>query len=325
MPGRSCVLALLLAVVSNAWPQDWPAKPVRIVVPFPPGGGADAIPRIVADRLAARWKQPVVIDNRAGATGAIGAELVFRAEPDGYTLLSTPPSPLVINPSLYRKLPYDPAQFVPVTVMASIPSVLLVHPKMQASSVAEFVSFVKSNPGKLNYASQGATSVSFLTTELFMMVAGGVEGKLRITHIPYKGTGPALTALLAGETELFFDNLGTSLPHVRSGRLKALAVCGERRHPALPEVPAMNEVYPGFVSVAWFGIVAPPKTPAIIAERIASAVREALATPEVQKRLTELSAETIGTAPAQMKRLMREDTERWREAIRIAGVKQGDL
>jgi tripartite-type tricarboxylate transporter receptor subunit TctC len=304
--------------------QDWPSKPVRIVVPFPPGGGADAIPRIVADRLAARWSQPFVIENRPGATGTIGAELVFRAEPDGHTLLSTPPAPLVINPSLYRKLPYEPSLFVPVAVMASIPSVLLVNPRVAAGSVAQFVALLKNNPGKFNYASQGSTSLSFLTTELFLAVAGATE-PLKVTHVPYKGTGPALAALLAGETEFFFDNLGTSLPHVRAGRLKALAVCGERRHPALPEVPAMNEIYPGFVSVAWFGVFAPPRTPPAVAERISASIREVLALPEVQSRLGELSAEIVAMPSADMGRFMKDETERWRNAIRIAGVKPGEL
>jgi tripartite-type tricarboxylate transporter receptor subunit TctC len=209
-------LALLLAV-SPALAQDWPAKPVRLVVPFPPGGAADALPRIIGEKLAARFNQPFVVENRAGATGTIAAELVWRAEPDGYTFLATPPSTLVLNPYLYVKLPYDPSHFVPVTVTASIPSVLLANPRLQARSLEELVAQVQRNPGKLNYASQGATSVSFLTTEWFLALAGG----LKVAHIPYKGTGPALASVLAGETELFFDNLGTSLPHVRAGRLKA--------------------------------------------------------------------------------------------------------
>ena len=185
----------------------------------------------------------------------------------------------------------------------------------------ELVALARARPGQLNYASQGTTSVSFLTTEMFLAAAGG----LKIQHIPYKGTGPALTATLAGEAELFFDNLGTSLPHVRSGRLKALAVCGERRHAALPDVPAMNELYPGFVSVAWFGMVAPPRTPAAIAERLYAAIAEALKAPDVLKRLNDLSAEPIGMPPAEMARFMKADAERWRQAIRAAGVKPGEL
>jgi tripartite-type tricarboxylate transporter receptor subunit TctC len=317
----ACALLLGFLAVSPLAAQEWPAKPVRIIVPFPPGGAADALPRILGEKLAARFNQPFVVENRAGATGAIAGELVSRAEPDGYTFMASPPAPLVINPFLYAKLPYDPAQFVPVTVMASIPSVLLVQPKIQAASVQDLVAHARGNPGRLNYASQGSTSVSFLTAEMFLAAAGG----LRIQHIPYKGTGPALTAMLAGEADLFFDNLGTSLPHVRSGRLKALAVCGEHRHPSLPEVPAMNEIYPGFISVAWFGIVAPPKTPGAIAERFSSSVREILKLPDVVKRLGELSAEPIGMAPAETARFMKEDAARWREAIRAAGVKPGEL
>ena len=308
-------------VVSTAAAQDWPVKPVRILVPFPPGGAADALPRIVGEKLSARFGQPFVIENRAGATGAIAGELLSRAEPDGYTFMSTPPAPLVINPYLYTKLPYDPTQFVPVTVMASIPSVLLVNPKIQAGNVQEFVAFARANPGRLNYASQGTTSVSFLTAEMFLAVAGG----LKVQHIPYKGTGPALTAMLASEADLFFDNLGTSLQHVRSGRLKALAVCGEHRHASLPDVPAMNEIYPGFVSVAWFGLVAPPRTSPALAERVASAVSDILTQSEVLKRLADLSAEPIGMPPAEMARFMKHDAQRWREAIRAAGVKPGEL
>jgi tripartite-type tricarboxylate transporter receptor subunit TctC len=314
-------LAALLLAVSPLGAQEWPAKPVRIIVPFPPGGAADALPRILAEKLSTRFHQPFVVENRAGATGAIAGEALSRAEPDGYTFMSSPPAPLVINPYLYTKLPYDPSQFVPVTVMASIPSVLLVHPKIQASSVQELVAFVRANPGRLNYASQGTTSVSFLTTEMFLAAAGG----LKIQHVPYKGTGPALAATLSGEADLFFDNLGTSLPHVRAGRLKALAVCGERRHPSLPDVPAMNEIYPGFVSVAWFGIVAPPKTPGAIAEKLSIALRELLKLPDVAKRLSELSAEPIGMPRAEMARFMKEEMARWREAIRAAGVKPGEL
>ena len=248
------VFRLLLpwVVVLNVSAQEWPAKPVRII-----------------------------------ATGTIGAVAVFRAEPDGYTLMSSPPAPLVINPSLYRKLPYDPQQFVPVSVMAAIPSVMLVHPKTGASSVADFVSLARHNPGKLNYASQGTSSVSFLTTELFMAAAGGADGKLTIAHVPYKGTAPGLAAL--------------------------------------PEVLAMAEIYPGFVSVAWFGVVAPPKTPAAIAAKLHEGISEALKMTDVQKRLAELSAEPIGMGPAEMAIFMREEAARWRDAIRTVGLKSGEL
>lgn len=314
---RPCLLLFAFLFSLAAQAQEWPAKAVRFVVPFPPGGAADALPRIVAERLSEKWKQPFVIENRAGATGTIGAELVYRAEPDGYTFLATPPSTLVLNPVLYAKLSYDPSQFVPVAVMAGIPSVMLVHPKVEARTVQELIALARANPGRMNYASQGTTSVSFLTTEWFNALAGG----LKMTQVPYKGTGPGLAALLAGEVELMFDNLGTSLQHVRSGKLRALAVCGERRFPGLPDVPAMNEIYPGFVSIAWFGVVAPPRTPQPIADKLAQGILEALKTPQVSERLARLSAEPIALGPKEMREFMKRDAERWREAIRIAGVK----
>jgi tripartite-type tricarboxylate transporter receptor subunit TctC len=309
------LLALFAHVLAHA--QEWPAKPVRFVVPFPPGGAADAMPRIVADKLSEKLGQPFVIENRAGATGTIGAELVYRAEPDGYTFLATPPSTLVLNPVLYARLPYDASQFVPVAVMAGIPSVMLVNPKVPARTVREFIELARSSPGRLNYGSQGTTSVSFLTTEWFMSLAGG----LKIAQVPYKGTGPALAALLGGEVELMFDNLGTSLQHVRAGKLRALAVCGAQRFPGLPDVPAMNEIYPGFVSIAWFGVVAPPRTPAAIATKLSDAILEVLGMPEVRERLARLSAQPIALGPAEMREFLKRDAARWREAIRIAGVK----
>jgi tripartite-type tricarboxylate transporter receptor subunit TctC len=318
---RNALLAgLLLALPASA--QDpaasYPARAIRFIVPFPAGGAADALPRIVAERLSARWAQPVIVENRVGASGSIGAEAVWRAEPDGYTLLATPPAPLVINPSLYDKLAYDPTQLVPVSVIAVIPSVLLVNAaKIPAGTLQEFVALARANPDKFNYASQGTTTVSFLTTEMFKTAAGG----LRITHVPYKGTAPGLAALLAGEVEVMFDNLGVTVQHVRSGRLKALAVGSEKRVASLPEVPAMAEFYPGFVSVAWFSVSAPPRTPGTIADKLSRAIAETLKQAEVAKRLAELSAEPIGGSPAEMAGLMKQDAERWRAVIRAAGVK----
>jgi tripartite-type tricarboxylate transporter receptor subunit TctC len=305
------------AAAAAAHAQDYPARPIRIIVPFPAGGTADIMPRIFGEKLAAKWGQPVVVDNRPGAAGNIGAELVYRAEPDGYTLLSAPPPPLVINPSLYPKLAFDPTRFVTVSVMAAVPNVLLVHPKVPAASIQELIAHAKANPDKLIYSSQGSGTTSHLTTEMLKTVAGG----LRITHVPYKGTAPALAALIGGEVNLMIDNLGVSLAHVLSGRVRALAVCSERRVPTLPQVPAMVEIYPGFVSIAWFGVVAPPGTSPKIAGRLSAAIVEALKLPDVAKKLSDLSAEPIGSTPAQMAAFMREDAERWRKVIRSAGVK----
>ena len=310
-------LLLFLLASSIALAQEWPARAVRIIVPFPAGGSADLLPRIVAEKLAERWGQPVIVDNRPGAAGNIGADAVFKAEPDGYTLLSAPPPPLVINRLLYPKLSYDPTQFVPMSVIAAIPNVLLVHPKLGVDSVAELIALARSNPGKLNYASQGSGTTSHLTAELFKSMAGG----LQITHVPYKGTAPALADLLGGQVDMMCDNLGVSLPHVRSGKLKALAVASTRRVASLPNVPSLSETLPGFESQAWFGIVGPPKTPAAIADKVALGVAEALRRPDVLKRLNELSAEPMGLGPVETAAFMRQETERWGAVIRSAGVK----
>jgi tripartite-type tricarboxylate transporter receptor subunit TctC len=314
---RKILLVLISALALPLAAQEWPTKPVRIIVPFPPGGSADLLPRVVAEKLAEKWGQPVIVDNRPGSAGNIGADAVFRAEPDGYTLLSAPPPPLVINRLLYQKLSYDSSQFVPITVIGAIPNVLLVHPKTNVNTVQEFIALVKANPGKLNYASQGSGSTSHLTAELFKSMAGG----LNITHVPYKGTAPALADLLGGQVEMMCDNLGVSLPHVRSGKLKALAVASSKRVNSLANVPTLAETLPGFEAVAWFGIVGPPKTPAAIAEKVAAGVQDALKMPEVLKRLAELSAQPLGLTPVQTAAYMRQESERWAAVIKSAGVK----
>jgi len=314
---RLCVLVAASLIGFAAGAQEWPAKPVRIIVPFPAGGSADLMPRIVAEKLAQMWGQPVIVDNRPGAAGNIGADAAYRAEPDGYTLLSSPPPPLVINRLLYPKLPYDAAQFVPITVIGAIPNVLLVNSRVEANSVEELIALAKANPGKLNYASQGGGTTSHLTAELFKSMAGG----LQMAHIPYKGTAPALTDLVGGQVDMMCDNLGVSLPHVRSGKLKALAVASRKRFAGLPDVPALAETLPGFESVAWFGIVAPPRTPLPIAEKVAAGVQEALRLPDVQKRLADLSAEPLGYGPGETAAFMRQEVERWGAVIRAAGVK----
>jgi tripartite-type tricarboxylate transporter receptor subunit TctC len=313
-------LLLFLGLVflgETALAQEWPTKAVRIIVPFPAGGSADLLPRYIGESLQKQWGQPVIVDNRPGAAGNIGATAVFQAEPDGYTLLSAPPPPLVINRLLYPKLAYDPTQFVPMSVIAAIPNVLLVHPKVTASSVGELIALAKSNPGKLNYASQGSGATSHLTAELFKSMAGG----LQITHVPYKGSAPALADLMGGQVDMMFDNLGVSLPHVKAGKLRALAVASTRRFRSLPDVPTLAETLPGFESVAWFGIVGPPKTPSAIAEKVAAGVEAALRNPDVLRRLSELSADPLGMSPAETAAFMKQETERWGAVIRSAGVK----
>ena len=314
---RALLFFLALVCLVETQAQEWPQKTVRIIVPFPAGGSADLLPRYVGERLSQQWGQPVIVDNRPGAAGNIGAAAAFQAEPDGYTLLSAPPPPLVINRLLYPKLAYDSTQFVPMTVIAAIPNVLLVNPKVSVASVAEFISLVKTNPGKLNYASQGNGTTSHLTAELFKSMAGG----LSIAHVPYKGTAPALTDLLGGQVDLMFDNLGVSLPHVRSGKLKALAVASRTRVASLPGTPTLAETLPGFEAVAWFGIVGPPKTPGAIADKVAAGVAEALKNPDLLRRLAEMAAEPMGLAPAETAAFMKQETERWSAVIRSADVK----
>ena len=312
---RALILGFVL-IAATAGAQEWPTKTVRIIVPFPAGGSADVLPRIMSESLSKQWAQPVIVDNRPGAAGNIGAAAVFQAEPDGYTLLSAPPPPLVINRLLYPKLSYDSTRFVPMTVIAAIPNVLLVHPKVQAKSVADLIAYARQNPGKLNYASQGSGATSHLTAELFKSMAG-----LQITHVPYKGTAPALADLLAGQVDMMFDNLGVSLPHVKAGKLRALAVASTRRYRSLPDVPTLAETLPGFESVAWFGIVGPPKTPRAIAEKVAAGVETALRNPDILRRLSELSADPLGMSPAETAAFMKLETERWGAVIRSAGVK----
>jgi tripartite-type tricarboxylate transporter receptor subunit TctC len=296
--------------------QDYPDHTVKIIVPFPAGGTADAVPRIVAEWLSRKWKQPVVIDNRTGAAGNIGAEAAYRAEPDGYTLLSAPPPPLVINQSLYPKLSYDPTKFEPIIVMAQVPNALIVNPdKVKSSSVAELIEYLQKNPDKVTSATQGNGTTSHLTSELFQLMA-----KVKLQHIPYRGSSPALQGLLAGDVDLMFDNLGSSLPLVESGKLKLLAVASPNRMPSLPEVPTLAETLPGFEAVAWYGIVAPPGTPKAVVDKVNADVNEALRQPEVHDRLKILSAEIFGGSVDKTAKYMREEVDRWAAVIKAANI-----
>jgi tripartite-type tricarboxylate transporter receptor subunit TctC len=286
-------------------------------VPYPAGGTADLMPRVVFDVLSRKWGQPVVIENKPGAGGNVGAEAAFHAEPDGYTLLASPPSPFVINQSLYRKLGYDPAAFVPVSVMGIVPSGLVVSPhKVGAATVTDLIAHARAHPGEITSANQGIGTISHLTSALFQVMAN-----VKFVHVPYRGTAPALQGLLAGDCDLMFDNLGVSLSLVRNGQLRLLGVASERRIASLPEVPAIAETLAGFSSATWFAVAAPPKTPRDIASRISADLAEAIRQPEVRKRFDEMSAEPVGSDPDAMIRFMREEAARWGEVIRTADVK----
>ena len=311
------ILAVTLGALPAAWAQQgYPSRPVKIIVPFPAGGTADVMPRVFSDWLSKKWGQPVVIENRTGAAGNIGAEAVAKAEPDGYTLLSAPPPPLVINHNLYPKLNFDPTEFVPIVIMGRVPNALVVNAKLPLNNVADVIAYAKANPGKLTSATQGNGTTSHLTSELFQLMAG-----VKFQHVPYRGSAPALTDLVAGSVDLMFDNLGVSLALVKGGQIKLLAVATPKRMASLPDVPTIAETLPGFESAAWFAIVAPPKTPAAIVDKINADVNEALRQPDIIQRLAQLSAEPIGGTPQATAAYMREEIERWNKVIKAANVK----
>jgi tripartite-type tricarboxylate transporter receptor subunit TctC len=294
---------------------QWPNKPIHMIVPNPAGGAADVLPRLIADALGQKLGQPVIVENRPGAAGNIAAEWFNGTEPDGYTLLAAPPPTLSINVSLYPKINYDPAKFVPITILATVSNALLVHPSVNAQSAQELVELSKANPDKLAYASQGNGSTSHLTAELFKQKTGA-----SMIHVPYKGDAPAIADLLAGHVQVMFGNLSAASAHLKSGKLKLLAVTSPKRLPAFAQTPALNETIPGFVSVTWFAVVAPPKTPSAIAHHLSKTIADILKTPEINKRFAELGAETVGNTPEELAQWMREDTQRWRDVIRSGNV-----
>ncbi len=313
---RLIAAALLLCLPNVALAQtDFPNRPIRIVVPLVAGGTADLLPRLVGEKLTAHWGQPVIVENKPGGALHLGTEFVARAPPDGYTLLLAPQGPLVLSPSLYAKLGYDPAAFVPVTILIRLPYVLVANPNVPAATVPELIAFARANPDKLNFATPGAGSAQHLAVEWFRMLAG-----VRLTHIPYRGTAPALTDLLAGHVQLMFDNAGNALHQLREGKLKALAVGAPPRIPELPNVPAMAEFFPEFSAASWFSLVAPPKTPPEIVAKLSQAIGEVLRMPDVMGRLQGLGATPVGNSSDEAALFVRQETERWRKVIIEAGI-----
>lgn len=295
--------------------QDYPVKTIRMVIPEPPGGGHDRVSRMVAEKLREKWGQPVIVETRTGAGGNIAAELVANAAPDGYTLLFTPPGPLVVNKALYATLNFDPDVFVPVSRLTSAPSALLVHPRF-TGDLRQFIAYAKANPNKLNYASSGSGTTQHLGAELLKSMA-----EIKIEHVPFKGQAPALLALMSGQVDMMLANLGTTLPQIRAGKMRALAVGSEKRSATLPDVPALSEVLPGMSATTWTGMVAPAGTPVAIVNKLSAAIGDIMKQPDVIKQLAESLTDAIGGSPADLALVMKQERERWGAVIRATGAK----
>lgn len=308
--------ALLLCLSALAHADDYPSHPIRLIVPYPPGAGSDTFARLVADKLGKRFGQTVFVDNRPGSSGNIGADAVFRAAPDGYTLLFTAPGPLVTSQSLYAKLSFVPDEFVPISVLVTSPSTLVTNPKTGIKSLQELLAAARKKPDQINYSSGGAGSTPHLAAEMFKQLAD-----VKIFQIPYAGSGPALTAVLAGETDIAFLDLGSVLPFIRKGQLIPLGVGSESRKAALPDTPAIGEVVPGFLSMTWFGLAAPPKTPEPIVNKLSAAINDILKEPDTKERLAKMNADAIGGTSADMAKFIKQERARWSTVIQRTGTK----
>jgi tripartite-type tricarboxylate transporter receptor subunit TctC len=311
-------LSMLIGIVlsGSVLAQAYPSRPVRFIVPFPPGGATDIIARVLGQKMGEAWSQPVVVENRAGAAGAIGSDAVAKAAPDGYTILMGTTSTHAVNPAINPQLPYNNlTDFSPVTLVATFPNVLVAHPDT-ARSLEELVAKLKANPGKYNFGSSGAGSSTHLTGELFKLMTA-----TDINHIPYKGTGPLLSDTVAGTVSFAFDQITGVMPFVASGRLRALGVTSLGRNPALPDVPAVAEALPGFEAMAWVGVFAPAKTPGALTGKMQTEIRRILALPDVAQRMKEFGATPVGDTPAQFADFVAKDTGKWRSLVSSAKIK----
>jgi tripartite-type tricarboxylate transporter receptor subunit TctC len=316
--GRMAAAAAAMLAAPRAFAADYPTRPVRVICPFPAGGTADVIARLVAQKLTEAWGQSVVVENRVGASGNIGADYVAKADPDGYTLLVTPPPPLTVNPTLYKTMPYDASTaFAWISVVAQSPSVLVVNPKVPFKTIKELVAYAKANPGKVTYASQGGGgTTSHLTASMLAQ-----QAQIDLIHVPYKGSAPALTDLLGGQVDMMFDNLGSSLQHIRAGSLKVLSIASSRRSKELPDTPTMIEAgFPGFIAEAWFSASAPAKTPPEIIKTISGIIAKSFKQPDIMQKLAAQGVEPVANTPEEMAAFVKEERERWAKVIRAAGV-----
>ena len=316
---RRLLTSALLSIPLTAFAQldAFPVKPVRIVVPFPPGGATDVAARLIATKLNEKWGQAVVIDNKAGAGGNVGSDIVAKSAPDGYTLVMGVTGSHAINTSLYSKMPYDPvADFFAISQVAVVPNVIVVHPSVPASTLAELVALAKREPGKLNYASLGNGTAAHLGMEMLKSAAG-----IDMTHVPYKGSAPAISDLLAGQVQVMVDGLPSALPHIKAGKLRALAITSLRRSPALPDLPTVAENYPGFYADAWSGLFAPKGTPPAVVDKISVEVQRILRLPEVREKLAGLGAEPVGSTPTEFSSHVKREIDKWARVVKTSGAK----
>jgi tripartite-type tricarboxylate transporter receptor subunit TctC len=311
----SCILCLGM---SAAMAQTYPTRPVRFVVPFAPGGSTDTLARTIGLKLADALGQQVVVDNRSGGNGNIGMEIVAKSPPDGHTLVLGYIANLAIAPSLYAKMPYDPVKdFAPITQPASSPNVLTVHPSVQAKNLKELIALAKANPGKISFASTGVASVGHLTGELINNLAG-----IRMTHVPYKGSGQAVTDVLGGHVQAMFSGFSSTIAHIKSGKLRALAVTGAQRSPALADVPTIAEQgFPGVEATAWYGVLAPAGTPKPVIARLHGELVKILKQPDVVQRLDALGFEIVGSTPEQFAAYIRSEIKKWAKVVKASGAK----
>ena len=310
----AAAVALCAALPASA---QWPTKPIRIIVSYPPGGGADTTARLLAPRLSDALKQQVIVENRGGAGGMIGGDAAAKSAPDGYTFLLDAANH-VVNPSLQTKMPFDTLKdLIPVSLLVQVPNVLVVNPSFPVNSVKELIALVKSKPGAISFASSGNGSAQHLAAELFKSQTG-----LFMVHIPYRGGAPAIVDVIAGQIPMFFGNMASALPHVKSGKVKALATTGRTRSPATPNLPTIAESgLPGYEVYEWNAFFAPAGTPADIIDRMQRETARALATPEVRERLAALGAEPVGGTPAELEKFRRSEMEKWAAIIKRAGIK----
>jgi tripartite-type tricarboxylate transporter receptor subunit TctC len=304
--------------LAQALPQQtWPQKPIKMIIPFPAGGGTDFIGRVAAKHLSDRLGQQVFVENRGGANGAIGLQALMQSDPDGYTIATSSDTPLVVNPWLYSKLPYEALRdFVPVATLVRFPGMLAVHPSVPAKSVAELIALAKVKPGDLTYASAGVGNFSHLAMELFSLATG-----VKLLHVPYKGTGPASLALIGGEVQMGFNNVQTLLQNVREGQLRALAVAEPERMPALPNVPTVAETVPGFAMAPWIGIIVPARTPKEIVTRLSEETLAVMRNPDVIKLLNDQQVTPMATGPQAFEDLIKKDLDKWAKVVKTAGIK----